>query len=217
MEVIALGLALDQLNAQYLAAVVSAVASILALVIALWGPKWASRFKPSLVLDFAEPFGERTLERLVSSDGTERKEQVRYYHLRVTNKTWPAATHTQICLIQVESHGANDELFVDWVGELPMRWRLYEIHPLMHTVGRPADCDLFAITKDNYLDLKPVIGPTNLKTRYRVGDGRINFVVTLQARSNEGNSNLLRLRITWDGEWHEGDREMQRHLTVNVL
>ena len=43
------------------------------------------------------------------------------------------------------------------------------------------------------------------------------FVVTVQSRGNEADSKPLRLQISWDGEWHDGAREMQRHLSVKVV
>jgi hypothetical protein len=36
----------------------------------------------------------------------------------------------------------------------------------------------------------------------------LDFIVTLQAESCEGSSATLRLRLSWDGKWEDGDLEM---------
>jgi hypothetical protein len=43
-------------------------------------------------------------------------------------------------------------------------------------------------------------------------DGECTVFVTVQATSVEGESNLLRLKIAWDGDWAEDKEMMRRHL-----
>ena len=93
-----------------------------------------------------------------------------------------------------------------------MRWSLPEVNPLLPTIGPPAICDVFTVAKDTCLLLHPIFYPNDLKATWATP---AQFVVNLQARSNETTSPILRLHIDWNGAWMDGDREMARHLKVS--
>jgi len=46
--------------------------------------------------------------------------------------------------------------------------------------------------------------------------GQQHFWITLVARGLNGESQPLRLRVDWDGEWDRGNAEMARHLMITV-
>jgi hypothetical protein len=57
--------------------------------------------------------------------------------------------------------------------------------------------------------------PNNLNASNR--HGKCTFVVSLQARSNQADSEVKRIQVSWDDHWEDGDTEMQQHLEVTEL
>jgi hypothetical protein len=43
------------------------------------------------------------------------------------------------------------------------------------------------------------------------------MIVTLQAQAAEANSDAIRIKIAWDGEWKDGEAEMAKHLIVRAV
>jgi hypothetical protein len=137
------------------------------------------------------------------------------YHLVVgNNRRWSSAHQVQVFLTRLEEPGADGELAVTWVGDLPIRWRHQEVFPLARTIGPSADCDLCTVIKDKSVEIHPLVVPFNLEVRRQ---GPVVIVASLQARGNQANSEILRVHISWDGKWESGDQEMKRHLVVKVV
>jgi hypothetical protein len=42
-------------------------------------------------------------------------------------------------------------------------------------------------------------------------------VLSLQAQAAESDSPVVRVKITWDGKWEDGAKEMRRHLFLEPL
>jgi hypothetical protein len=103
---------------------------------------------------------------------------------------------------------------VIYQGTLPLRWQHQETDPaLRRTIGPEAVADLFFVTENNILYLTPVISPNNFPGEHT---GTTRLWVTVQARSVEVDSNVLRVEIAWDGQWDPGEEEMAKHLRVSV-
>jgi hypothetical protein len=205
--------------------VLIAAGTVGAVLVALFGERLkAAMFRPKLQLSIPRPQGVATPVSVAHTSETmetkTRIEKGRYYHVEVRNLSrWPNATQVQICVTHIEERRADGNFEVEWSGEVPLRWMHQEIHPLSREVGRPATCDLCDVVRDKWIELLPMIKPFNLKSRRSKEDSpdSRDFVVTLQARSAEGFSPPLRVRISWDGEWEDGDVEMQRHVKIKVL
>ncbi|MGA2327057.1 MAG: hypothetical protein ABSH05_12315 [Bryobacteraceae bacterium] len=191
-----------------------AAGTLLAVVVAIFGEKLRAKFfPPRLSLRFICPEGEGTT--LTRKDSGEVADDVRYYHLRVSNeRRWSAAREVQVFLTRVEEPGPNGDLHVVWAGEVPIRWRDQEVVPLLRTIGADADCDLCRVGRNTGLSLMPLISPNNLNAHHQ---GSCRLVASLQARSNETDSEVARIEISWDGSWEHGDMEMKRHLAVRPL
>lgn len=95
-----------------------------------------------------------------------------------------------------------------------MRWRNQEVFPAARTIGSSADSDLCNVVKDKWLELLPLVTPYNLETRR---SQKCLFVMLLQARANEVDSEILRVQISWDGRWKDSDHEMKQHMNVKIL
>jgi len=190
-----------------------AIGTLAAVFVALFGD-WikAKLFRPKLSLSLVSRGGELKTAVLLSPNGATREEKARFYHLRVTNLVrWPTATQVQVHLMRLEEPGPDGELTLKWAGDVPLRWKFQEIHPISRTVGPSADCDLCSVIKGKWLELHPLIVPNNLPARRRE---KTDLVVSVQARSNEGESDIRRFRISWDGQWEDGESEMIHHLVA---
>ena len=194
------------------------VCTLLAVVVALFGEKLRARwFPPILKLKILRREGEKApITRLNQQGVAEHVDDSRYYHLQVWNKwRWPLAEQVQVCLIRIDEPGPSGNLQVVWTGNVPLRWRHQEFVPLLQTVGSAKDCDFCAVLKkDGALLLMPLLVPNNLNARRQ---GKCSFVAWVQARSNQADSKVLRVQVSWDGLWEDGDTEMQRHLVVEEL
>lgn len=199
-----------------------AVGTIGAVIVALFGERLKARFfPPRLRVSLVNPLGVKTPVLLTWTDerGAEQRSTKpgRYYHVQVENAArWPKATQVQICIVRLEEPRPSGEFAITWTGEIPLQWELQAIHPLTRDVGRTATCDLCSVVQDKWLQLRTMIQVMNFQsTRKRADPNAImDFIVTLEARSIEGSSPPLRLRISWDRDWADGDVEMQQHFTV---
>ncbi len=197
-----------------------ALATFAAVFVALFG-EWirAHLFSPQLSLKLRNPHGAKTRVTLRWQDenGTphQRVEDARYYHVTVSNGArWPRANQVQVYLLRVEEPGPDGALKLTWSGEIPIQWMHQEIHPLARTIGPAASCDLCSVVKGKWIQLHPLIVPNNLSAVRREP---ATMVVSLQARANEGESEITRFQISWDGQWEDGETEMANHLVVKQL
>ncbi|HXF76019.1 MAG TPA: hypothetical protein VNN13_07995 [Methylomirabilota bacterium] len=196
-----------------------ALATFLAVLVALFGQAFRAKFfPPKLSLRLLNPDGEKAVARLTWIEGgetRERMEDCRYYHLRVANsRRWSPATQVQVMLLQVEEPGPNGSLKIQWTGAIPLGWRHQQLYPASRTIGAPADVDLCSVVKNKWVAIHPLVTPFNLEVQRRQAS---TFVLVLQAQSGEADSPTIRVKIAWDGKWHDGAQEMRGHLSVEVL
>jgi hypothetical protein len=171
-------------------------------------------YPPKLNLMLVKSKGEKSRVK-VQWNGQESEDPARYYHLQVSNsRRVSPAQDVQVYLTRVERPGPNQKLQVEWEGNTPMRWRDQEIHPLQRKIGAPFDCDLCMVTKKCYAEILPVIAPLYLTKQL---SPNTDVVLSFQARSVEADSDIVRVRICWDGKWEDGDEEMAHHFIVESL
>ena len=209
----------DQFWWNWWVSIAVALGTISAVLVALFGQAFRAKFfPPRLVLQIARPKGEKIKVQLTWFEKGEPKEcweDARYYHIRVKNtRRWSPANQVQIFLTRVEEPGPDRKFQVTWLGDVPIRWRHQEVFPPSRTIGPAADCDLCSVVKGKSLQIYPLVAPYNLNVKRRE---KSIFVVSLQARSNEGDSSTVRVQISWDGKWEDGAEEMKSHLIVTKL
>ena len=193
-----------------------AVATFLAVLVALFAERaWKHCFPPSLRMRVLEQYGERTILRITSQDGAVIERPVRYFHLRVWNerRSWSPANQAQVYLTSVEEQAPNGQYQVVWTGNVRIRWRDQEFKSLTQTIGANQDADLVRVT-EHEVSMMPILVPNNL-TATRPGACR--FVMRLQVRSNEADSEEFRVEVSWNGVWADGDLEMYQHFRVEEL
>jgi hypothetical protein len=184
---------------------------------AIWGRRIESwLFRPKLILKLLSEDGTLTYVELRSpDDGTTRTESARYYHLHIRNAMrWPNATNVQVVLFRVDEPGPDGVYQQVWAGAMPMRWAVPALVPPQVTVGQARDCDLLNVVKGKWLALNVGTQLNNLKSLRRVAEAPVHWRLHFEARSDEGNSNIVMIFADWDGQWADDTQEMKRHLVV---
>ena len=188
-----------------------AVGTLLTVAVALFGEQLKARwFSPVLRLRLLGSAGEKT--QLKDANGS-YLDDTRIYYVQVSNarRLSSPAEQVQMLLTRIEEPGPSGDLQTTWFGEIQIRWRNHEFVPLLRTIGAPADCDFCRVDKKGQLLLMPLILPNNLAVRWT---GKCQFVAHLLARSTQVDSDVLRVKVSWDGGWEDGATEMQHHLKI---
>ena len=100
-----------------------------------------------------------------------------------------------------------------WTGDIPLGWRHQQVLSGPRTVGPTGHVDLCSVVKSKWLQLHPLVAPFNLEVIRR---DSADLLLRVQARSNEVDSEVVPVRVSWDGQWEDGATEMQRHLVVRI-
>ena len=69
------------------------------------------------------------------------------------------------------------------------------------------------VRKQGSLSLVPLFMPNNLRP-YADWKGACRLILSLEARSNQIDSELVRIELCWDGIWADGEGEMKEHLQI---
>jgi hypothetical protein len=182
-------------------------------VLAIWGDAIRSHlFRPTLRLDLLDPEGEL----IDQTKPTGEIVSARYYHVKLSNSRrfrFYAAHETQVLIVRVESPGLDGQPQVVHSTPLPLFWQNAALYPSSRTIGPEAIADLLYVGADHWLFLAPIVHPNNFPGHH---NSPMRLWVTLQARSIETDSKLLRVEIIWDGQWDPGKEEMKKHLKISV-
>jgi len=142
------------------AQVAIAIGTIGAVVVALFGG-WlrAHLTPPKLTLRLKDERGEKTPVKIMDPNaGSQRESEGRWFHVVVENKRrWSPAREAQVFLLRVEERDASGQDQITWLGDVPLRWRHQEIHPITLTIGSATDCDLCSVVNGKWVELHPLI------------------------------------------------------------
>ena len=197
-----------------------ALGTIGAVLVALFG-SWfrAVLAPPKLSIKMAESTGV-CVKSQEFQGGPKMETDSRWYHVRVENqRRWSPAREVRLLLLRYDEPDSVGQFQTTWTGAIPLRWEHQEIKNLAPTIGPPDNGDLCSVTKlpastghPHRLELHPLIRAISIPAKW---ESPCRLAVTLQARSLEaGSSNLLRVEIAWDGQWHDDATQMSRHLVV---
>ena len=192
-----------------------ALGTLGAVFVALYGESIkAKRFPPIFGFSIVKAAGEFSP---ITDNAGRHVNDGRYFHVKVTNgRAWPTATHSQLRLIHVETPGPDGQLQIIWDGDIPIRRRNQEFYPTETEIGSPVDYDLCSIVNGTppTLSLMPII-PANSLPITRTGES--HFVCAFQLKCSQRDSKIVRIQFDWDGTWHAGDAEIQKHFQVKIL
>jgi len=197
-----------------------AVGTILAVIVALFGGWLRGHFMPpSLTLKLQDTRGVQSPCFLISPNGTRRQSESRWYCVKIENsRRWSPATQTQVLMLEIQEPDAAGEMKPIWFGAMPIKWRSEGHLPFGKTIGAWAECDVCSVIKggtgekEGWVAIHPAIPEPAMKVQRT---SACRFVLVLQARRVEADSNVLRVEIAWDGRWADDSTQMARHLVIN--
>jgi hypothetical protein len=190
-----------------------AVGTLGTVVVALFGTAiknkwWSPIFEASL----PDPRGQKTPVK----DDKGNSGTTRYYHLRISNtRRWSNATGAALYLVRIDEPGPNGEFQMKWTGDLPVSCRHQNFYPLARDIGSPIDYDLCSIAKeDSRLELHPIILGYDIELVRR---GHQKLIAWFQVKCLECESPIIKVRVSWDGKWDDGEAEMAAHFDLTLL
>jgi hypothetical protein len=191
--------------------------TFLAVLVALFGARLRHWIRPpQLVIALANADGWKGW--LYNLDSTTnralRSTEGIWYHVRVENGArWDPVTGVHIFALSIEAPDASGDFKAIESSNAPLGWR-HEPSIEPKRVGYPAECDLCHIIKS---PLQVRLSPLNKGQIPDLFTQAFKIAVTLQARGIEGDSNRLRVEISWDGGWSDDREEMKRHFVVKPI
>ncbi|MAZ00526.1 MAG: hypothetical protein CMH32_08345 [Micavibrio sp.] len=185
----------DFLSNEYAPQWISALGTLLLACVALWGNSFKTLFiRPKLILSLKKT--EKEAGELTYDGG----KPVRYYHLILRNKSkFLKATDVQINLIRVDQKketGQYDQLCA--FEGIPFCWQFHEyLERTRDIYANKLIADLCKLTRESF-QFTTYITPNVMQKNYT---DSFDMQIHIRAQSVETSSNLLVLRIKWDGVW----------------
>jgi hypothetical protein len=174
---------------------------------------------PRLELTLANPEGWPGVVYFLDENNKAARKEVKgiWYHVRVSNKTrWSPVAGVHIFLLSIEAPDASGAFQQVW-GEPPtaLVWRFEAGNKEPKTIGRPEECDFCHVLRDDTGELR--LSPIKEGPAPHMFRAPVALILTLQARGTEADSEPYRLRIDWDGQWSDDQKQMRRHLVVKPV
>jgi hypothetical protein len=187
-----------------------AIGTIGAVIVALFGNWIRLRFfPPKLSIGLLDTEGEKVP---VTNPAGHVVDEARYYHLLVSNsRRWFPAKNVDVRLLQLEEPAPGGGWRIASGAIAPMMCRNQAFNPMKHDIGSDMDFDICSVRKSGKVLLHPIFAPNNLQT---VWNGACDLILSFQARSTEVDTRMVRIRISWDGKWQDGTKEMQDHFKI---
>jgi hypothetical protein len=129
-----------------------------------------------------------------------------------------------VFLTRIDSKAADSTFKPVWQGDAaPVWWRYQGENPEAgkpRTLGPPADLDLCYAIRDHLggrgpaLHLRLGFIPVNLAPLMEIRPNE-PVILYFEARSDEVDSETLRVKVAWNGQWSEDNAEMAGNLTID--
>jgi hypothetical protein len=207
--------------------VLTALGTVGAVLVALFGYFLPRLFPPRLRLAMSDPQGVRQRLQVVGSTvvgnitiPAVRDGWGRYYQLDVRNaRRWAKAHNVRVMLLRLETETTSGWVELWGGGGIPLKWQHQDALGATRTLGPPALADLFNVVKLDgappltQLGLTPIFGPLGVELNYA---GACGLRVTVQAQSDESDSDRFVVTLRWNGQWHDGAQEMAQHVRWTI-
>jgi hypothetical protein len=152
------------------------------------------------------------LSHVVNHVEGDTKTKARYYLVRVANEHRSSPAHeVQLVITSVEKPNAAGNPVEVFSERLPLSWERQEVLPPRIIVGPDAFASLLFVQEDGLLRFTPIVDIGHFP---QPDKGPTTCWVTLEAKSVEWDSDPRRVKVIWDGKWHEGVKEMDTHLII---
>ena len=185
------------------------IGTLLLAVIALWGHIIRGRWLgPRLKIALKDPKGNKSK----FTDGV----MSRYYHLRVFNERRVAPAHNVRVVIQnIYRPKADGTMCLSPLsGQIQLAWQYQASNPQFQTIGAESSCDLGHLRQNESFKLSALYKSISFDDTVKAGE---KIVLDLLALSNETESDIFRIEISWDGQWSDDSDEMVNHLVLRPV
>lgn len=204
--------------------VLTAIGTVSAVVVALFGYFLPKLFPPQLRMQLADSKGSLQRVQMLDRRGAlpvpTRDAWARYYHVQVSNaRRWTKAHNARTMLLRLEEETKTGWVSVWSGGGIPMVWQHQDQLGSVRNIGPSAFADIAHVVQDidpartKWLELTPTFAPYGVQLRYHEP---CSLRLTLQAQSDESDSEPLTVEIRWNGQWHDGALEMAQHVLLQA-
>ena len=189
--------------------ILTAIGTIGTVIVALFGENIRNTlFAPRLNMTIEKPTG--VIETIPNPDN-KTVNKVRFYNLLVLNIRKKPAIESQVYIRKIETLGPNEKNITVWEDAIPLRWKDQETKSQLLTIGPATECDLCCISDKNVLTILTQYPKSSFKREWV---GACKLIVSLNVRYKESESRIIRFRISWDGKWDDGEKEMAQHFIL---
>jgi len=200
-----------------------AIGTIGAVIVALFGQLLPRLLPPKLRIKLLDTGGVRQLSHIIQHGGALPvpigQMWTRYYHVHVSNsRRWTKARTVQVVFLKSEEETTTGWVEVSIGSGIPLTWQHQYSAGSNRNVGRPAVADLFRVGQDasnatlaTSLSITPTFAPFGVPTEF---NQPCALRLTVQAQSDEADSDPITLTIRSNGKWHDGKAEMMRFVSV---
>ncbi len=185
------------------------VGTLTLAVVALWGHIIKDRWLgPKLNIALKNSKGQKS----EFNDGVIS----RYFHLRVFNERRAAPAHNvRVVIKDIFSPKADGTMYIlPLSGPIQLSWQYQGSNPQFQTIGAESTCDLGYLRQNEPFKLSALYQHVSFDGTVKAGE---RIIVDLVALSDEAESNVLKIEISWDGLWSDDSDEMINHLVVKQM
>ncbi|TSA52523.1 MAG: hypothetical protein D4R45_06930 [Planctomycetaceae bacterium] len=185
------------------------VGTLLLAIIALWGHIIKGRWLgPKLKIALKDPKGNKSK----FSDGVNS----RYFHLRVFNERHAAPAHNvRVVIKNIYRPKADGIMCISpLAGRIQLAWQYQGSNPQFQTIGSESSCDLGYLRQNEEFKLSTLYQSISFNGTVKAGE---KIIVEFLALSDETESNVLKIEISWDGSWSDDSEEMANHLVLRPI
>ena len=186
-----------------------AVGALLLAIIALWGHIIKGRWLgPKIKIALKNPKGNIS----EFSDGIISW----YFHLRVFNERHAAPAHNvRVVINNIYRPKADGTMCLSpLAGRIQLAWQFQGHNPQFQTIGADSSCDFGYLRKNEPFKLSTLYQSISFNGTVKAGE---KIIVDLLALSDETESNVLKIEISWDGTWSDDAEEMVNHLVLKPI
>ena len=204
----------------------TAVGTIAVAIIAIWGEHIRYYIAgPKLRISFPYKEGvisqQRETREMTQGPPTVSNVPYRFYHVIVENSVnWSPASRVQLNLVRMAIKTSSEEGYE----EFELHWNLafkYAFHGIgrnsenpERTVGPKQTVDLLFVRENGEPKLNFLLIPNGFPNTLATN---MTYRIAIQAQAENTSSNIIYLKISWNGKWHIGDSEMANNLKITEI
>ncbi len=184
-----------------------AIGTIAVAISAIWGNFIRNKFYgPELSIKLLDNLGDLTKTR----DGVAG----RYFKFKVeNNRKWAPAKNVRVLLLRLYKPAADGKYAESaFSGPIQITWQWSSFQ--YQNIGPESICTFGYLIKGSNFELSTYVKPNNLERLIRANE---KMIIVVKAVSDNAESNTLKVEISWNGKWSDGETEMSKNLVIKEV